>query len=328
MQDSFMDNLDKAVPLNSTTPQGMTYRQQVGAKNVLSYSTALQLHSCPRRMMLEKVTAGKTPESDDNPDFLYGHAVGAGIQSYIAYGDRERALLDCFLAWNGDLDVEKPKAKKSVWFALLATEKFIQIRHQLLPGWEVAMFNGKPAVELAFKLDLENGYYYLGHIDLILFNPETKKYMILELKTTSFTSVSEATYKNSAQALGYSMILDALVDRSGEDAVASYTVLYLVYKSGSQEYEALPFLKTRTQRASFLIELAMDCTMLDFYESQNYYPARGESCYSFFRECEFFGICGLKSMTDQFKDLRILQATEEVAGIDVELHVNELGKVK
>jgi hypothetical protein len=314
--------------LQTTTPQGMTYRQQVSAKNVLSYSTLLQLHSCPRRMMLEKATAGETKEEVDNPDFLYGHAVGAGIQSYIAFGDRDRAILDCFLAWNGDLETTKQKSKKSVWFAILAIDKFIQIHPTLLAGWEVAVFQGKPAVELAFKLDLDNGYYYLGHIDLILYNPAKKTYMILELKTTSFTSVNEATYKNSAQALGYSLILDALVEKSGEDATASYTVLYLVFKSGSQEYEALPFLKTRSQRAAFLMELAMDCTVLDFYATQDYYPARGESCYSFFRECEFFGICGLKSGTDKFKTLRILNVTDTVAGIDVNLHVNELDRGK
>ncbi len=276
-------------------------------------------------MMLEKATAAdKGDEQTDNPDFLYGHAVGAGIQSFIAFGDRDRAMMDCFLAWDGDLEIQKEKSKKSIWYALLATDKFIFMQHSILPGWEIATFKGKPAVELAFKLDLGNGYYYLGHIDLILYHLIQKKYMILELKTTSFTSVSEATYKNSAQALGYSLILDRLVTKSGEDAVASYTVLYLVYKTGSQEFEALPFLKTRSQRASFLIELAMDCTMLDFYKENNYYPARGESCYSYFRECEFFGICNLKSMTDRFKNLKTVEIGDVIQGIDVELHVNEL----
>lgn len=324
LQEIKVDPSNANAGLNATTPQGLTYRQQVSGKNVLSYSTTLQLHSCPRRMMLEKVTAAHTKEDGDNPDFLYGHAVGAGIQSYLAYGDRDRAILDCWLAWNGDLDTAKAKSKKSIWFAILAIDKFIQIRWQLLDGWEIAVFKGKPAVELAFKLDLANGYYYLGHIDLILYNPSKKSYMILELKTTSFTTVNAATYKNSAQALGYSLILDALVEKSGEDATASYTVLYLVFKSGSQEFEALPFLKTRSQRAAFLVELAMDCTMLDFYAAQNYYPARGESCYSYFRECEFFGICNLQSMTDSIQKLNKLEADEQVAGIDVELHVDEL----
>jgi hypothetical protein len=227
--------LETKLAISGTTPQGVSYRQQMSGLNILSYSTTLQLHSCPRRMLLEKITA-KEETSCDNADFLYGHAVGAGIQSFISYGNREQALLECFMAWNGDLEVEKSKSKKNIWYAIVAVEKFIQLRDMILKGWEIAVFNGKPANELAFRLNLDNGYYYLGHIDLILYHPVQKKFMILELKTTSFTSISEATYKNSAQALGYSLILDALVEKMNLDATASYTVLYLVYKTGAQEY--------------------------------------------------------------------------------------------
>lgn len=308
--------------LPATTPKGLTYRQQMSAINALSYSTLLTAHSCPRRMLLEKVVAHEQSEEVcDNPDFLFGHAVGAGIQSYLIHGDREVALLDCFLAWNGSLDTEKEKSKKSIWYALQAVEKFITIRDAIFPGWIVPVLKGKPAVELAFKLDLENGYYYLGHIDVILFHPENNVYMVLELKTSSFTSIDEAVYKNSSQALGYSIILDKLV---GKEATTSYTVFYLVYKTGGQEFVELPFLKTRTQRASFIKETLMDCVVMEFYKEQNYYPMRGESCYSFFRQCEFFGVCQLKSLQDRVGELGIIEEGEAVQGVDVEIKLSEL----
>jgi len=48
-------NSGAAGSLHNTTPQGMTYRQQVGAINILSYSTSCILHACPRRFLLRNL---------------------------------------------------------------------------------------------------------------------------------------------------------------------------------------------------------------------------------------------------------------------------------
>jgi PD-(D/E)XK nuclease superfamily len=306
--------------LPTTTPNG--YREQLKAPNYLSYSVRLTLHSCPRRFILDKATAAPE-EQDDNPDFLFGHSVAAGVQSYIAFGDRERALLDAFLAWNGSLDTIKEKSKKSVWFAIGAVESFIAMRASLLAGWEVAMIDGKPAVELAFAVDLQNGYHYLGHIDLILVNTATGQFMVLELKTTSFNAISEASYKNSDQAIGYSIVLDSLAKRMGIDST-NYMVLYLVYKTGSQEYETLPFLKSRADRASWLHDLLVDCLVADMYKQQQHYPMRGESCFSFFRPCEYFGICNIAKLVEKAASLKDVTGDGKVDGVDYYFTLEEV----
>jgi len=272
-----------------------SYRQKLQAGNLLSYSTRLTLHSCPRKFFLDKSTAKEVGVAgESNSDFLFGHSVAAGVQQFLSTGSREEALLASFLAWDGSLDATKEKSKKSIWFALAAVEKFVVIAADLLAGWEVAMLP-EPAVELSFCLDLENGYYYLGHIDLVLVNKATQQLMVLELKTTSFSTVNEATYANSDQAIGYSIILDAIAHRLNLDS-KNYTVLYLVYKTGAQEFEPIPFIKSRTDRAVFLHDLLVDCTIADTYKEQRHYPMRGESCFSFFRPCEYFGVCSMQSM--------------------------------
>lgn len=306
--------------LQTTTPTG--YREQLKAPNYLSYSVRLTLHSCPRKFILDKATAAPE-EQDDNPDFLFGHSVAAGVQSYIAFADRERALLDAFLAWNGSLDTTKEKSKKSVWFAIAATESFISMRESLLGDWEIAVIGGKPAVELAFAIDLQNGYHYLGHIDLILVNRITGQFLILELKTTSFNVISEASYKNSDQAIGYSIVLDSLAARMGIDST-NYTVLYLVYKTGSQEFEPLVFMKSRADRASWLHDLLVDCLVADMYKQQQHYPMRGESCYSFFRPCEYFGLCNIAKLTEQASRLKDTTGSGKVGGVEYYFTLDEI----
>jgi hypothetical protein len=315
-----VNSIADLLALPQTAPNG--YREQLKAVNYLSYSTRLTLHGCPRRFILDKVTA-KPEEQDDNPDFLFGHSVAAGVQSFIAFGDKDRALLDAFLAWNGSLETEKEKSKKSIWFALAAVIQFCTISHGILNGWEVAMINEKPAVELSFAINLENGWRYLGHIVLVLVNSSTGQMMVLELKTTSFNSVNEATYKNSDQAIGYSIVLDSLARRLGLDS-RNYTVLYLVYMTGNQTFEPLPFIKTGAARAVWLHDLLVDCSIGDTYRQQNHFPMRGESCFSFFRQCEYFGTCDLKPLTDRAIGLEPADVTDLIEGVDYYFTLSEI----
>lgn len=272
-----------------------SYRSRLSAINLLSYSQLQTLATCPRRFELEKLTAtGREEEDDGNPDFLYGHAVGAGIQKFLETHNREDAIFAAFLAWNGNMDVEKAKSKKSIWFALGAVEQFCQLRDALLPGWQLAVINGQPAVELSFSINLENGYVYFGHVDVVLWNPVMQKFMVLELKTSSFTTIHEAIYKNSGQALGYSIVLDKIA--SSLDLTATYDVLYLVYKTGAMAFESLPFVKTRTQRARWCKELLLNCEVINLYREHKHFPMQGSGCYSFFRACEFFETCQMSNI--------------------------------
>jgi hypothetical protein len=313
---------------HTTTPDGVSYRQQVAAINVLSYSTSLTLHSCPRRFLLEKITAGLSSDATDNVDFLYGHAVGAGVQCYTHTRSIKQSLWDAFLSWKGDLLLEIPKSKKSFWNACIGIMNYAGSIDDLLGDWGIAILpNGKPAIEVAFMLDLGNGYIYMGHIDAILYSPTLNQFMVLELKTTRFNTVHSAQYKNSGQALGYSLIVDVIAKAMAVDAV-NYQVLYAVYKTGLQEWEPIPFVKTRSQRAQWLLQLRIDCSIIDMYREIDHFPTHGESCFSFFRPCEFFESCDIKSQMEAFKDNLIeADAAEAVKGIDYIFHIADLAEI-
>jgi hypothetical protein len=283
------------------------------------------LHTCPRRFLLEKLTVQDAGDETDNIDFLFGHAVGGGVQNYAYKHDIREALWDSFLSWRGDLSIELPKKKKSFWYAAIAVMKFAGSMEALLEDWEIAIMpSGKPAIELAFRIDLGNGYFYMGHIDAVLWSPSRKQFMVLELKTTGFNTVDDAQYKNSAQAIGYSLVVDVLADAMQADA-GNYQVLYVVYKAGAGEWEALPFVKSRQQRASWLFQLRLDCSIIQMYRDVNHFPTYGESCYHFFRQCEFFGICDIKSNIEALAaNIWETSADTEIAGVDFYFDINEI----
>lgn len=260
---------------------------------LLSHSSRTTLHKCPRKYQLyrlssEQQTTEELKELEQGVTFAYGSAVGVGVQSALENKSEEQVAIDTFLEWDVDLLDETPRQKKSFWLALFAVQKFQHLlANGFLEEYELVYYKGKPAVELAFQIILPNGYKYRGFVDAVLRHKVTGEVLVLENKTCSGTAQS-ASYKNSGQALGYSVVLDILFP-----GLNSYEVLYLVYETKSYCYVELPFEKSLLQRALWLQELLIDTQLIDIYESYGVYPMHGESCFDFFRECEYLGLCTL-----------------------------------
>ena len=292
----------KAISANTSDK---AYRELTSRENVTSFSLLSALHQCPRAYELNKLQANhpssREPVEFVNLDFAYGHAVGAGIQTYAATGSVTSAIFAAMLAWKAPWDAEKLDKRdqwtgKSLAYATLAVEKFAWWWQENMSEWEVVVLpSGKKAVELAFAVDFQNGRYHFGHIDVLLRNRVTGKLAVWEGKTTGFENVDEAMYANSSQALGYSVVVDAIAKEIGADGT-EYEVLYIVYSSKSREFQLLPFGKTRSQRAEWLQDTLLDHASLDTYKRIKFYPKRGENCinrYGF--KCQWFGTCTMRN---------------------------------
>lgn len=260
----------------------------------LSYSSRLTLHKCPRKYQLYKLNSRISDDEEDIPasvTFAFGHALGAGVQSVLCGHSRNKVILDTFLAWSADPLADDVRRNKSIWLAIHAIQKFLHLRDSgFLADWELLYHEGKPAIELPFIVNFPDGFTYKGFVDAVLKHKETDEIMVLEVKSTSMTNLNAATYKNSSQAIGYSIVLDVLVP-----TLSSYKVLYLVYKTKEKEYDQLPFDKDYLSRALWIREILLDIEFLKMCDAAEIYPMHGESCYSFYRECEYLGICTLST---------------------------------
>lgn len=275
---------------------------------LLSHSSRTTLHKCPRKFQLYRLSSKQVLLEDEKEiqqgvTFAYGSAVGVGVQSVLEGKTEDQIYLDTFLEWDVDLLDYDDKRKKSFWLAMMAVKKFINLRAAgFLDDYELVYYKGKPAIELSFQINLPDGFKYRGFLDAALQHKITKKAMVLENKTSSGTANS-AYFKNSGQALGYSVVLDQLFP-----GLSSYNVLYLVYETKSMEYVELPYEKSLLQRALWLQELLIDTQMIELYQSYETYPMHGENCFDFFRECEYLSLCTLttanltKPLTQQMLD--------------------------
>lgn len=259
----------------------------------LSYSSLLNLHSCPRKFQLNRLrTTHRTEESlKSTITFAFGHVVGEAIASALSGVSEQEIIWNIFVGWHTDFAASDDKAKKNIYSAVIAYQRLASLLSSgFLQDYELVYYNGKPATELSFVINFPDGFRLRGFVDAVLRHKVSGEILVLECKTTGSTTVNPATFKNSAQAIGYSIVLDVLFPD-----LSSYQVLYLVYQTGSREYTPLPFTKTLLQRALWIRELLLDIETIKMYEAAEVYPMHGESCFSFMRECEYLATCTLST---------------------------------
>lgn len=290
----------------------------------LSYSGSLEFHACPRSFQLQKLEAPRVVDYSENVTFAYGHAVGEGIQQYLITRDITKAIWAAFLFWDCDYADVNEKQKKSFPEAVAALLMFHELcTGGLLDDYEVVEFAGKLAAELSFRIKFLHTTYR-GFIDLVLRHRITGELLILELKTSSATWVNHYNYKNSAQAIGYSVILDKIAP-----GTTSYSVLYLVQMTKLERFEVFEFPKTYHQRALWIKDRLWDeqvlVGMAQSYGNYGIWPTHGESCTRFGKTCQYMDSCHL-STENLMSPLRENQLVEEKE-YDFEFTVQELLEV-
>lgn len=295
-----------------------SYRTLHKCRDATSHSILSSLHSCPRKMLQEKLSANQPDAAVresifPNIDFVFGHSVGAGIQAYLAFDQNlPYALYATFVSWRFNFDLGREdyntRKKKSIERAVIAVEMFASWWSANMESeWElVYLSDGRPAVELSFCIDFGKIKYF-GHIDLLLRNKRTGKIAVGENKTTGFSNVHEAAYKNSGQALGYSVALDAIF---GEET--DYDVLYYAYSAPGEEWHFFPFAKTAAMKMEWIQDRLIDAGHLQQYFELKHFPKNGGSCLQFNRPCSFFGTCDLVDKAAVDKLPRTEELREEV----------------
>lgn len=258
----------------------------------LSHSTIAKLGDCARLFQLDRLLEGEGGDWKGSPATNGGKAFGAGIQHYIAFGDWDRALLECWLVYN---TAQQDPPLHSLYRTINNMHVAKEYVDRLMQDYEVAVFNGKPAIELAFKLRFDDKWYYGGSIDVVLRHRQTGMYLVLEVKTTSYNLVDlQPMYKYSGQALGYSIVIDAI---AGE-AQASYGVLYFVCRNHPKNFVpdiyVWPMKKTLLDRLNWFISLGLTHEHIVRMDTLGIWPLSG-NCVRFGKVCYHYGTCSLTS---------------------------------
>lgn len=242
---------------------------------------------------------GRRDSTEDSEDLTFGDVVGFGVQQLLLGRKREDIWLECWLRWKRDVfnpSEKEEKKKKTLWHAFTALEVFERgPLRSILEEYEVAVFDGKLAAELGFRISIGSGFSYRGFVDIVLIHKKTRVLRVLELKTTAAQYVGPAKFQNSGQALGYSIVCDDIAHKDSSVDGSSFDIFYLVYLTGEKKYEPLIFNKSHSQRALWIKHLLLEVDTVQLYEREECFPMHGESCESWGRPCEFLNVCNLSN---------------------------------
>ena len=265
----------------------------------LSHSALDVLHVCERKFQLDRLLVSELSEREEWPSTVFGRAYGEGVASYMTHQDADLALYKTFLAYWPVLEEER-KTQEICMSLVLSSIPHLD---NLLMDWEVATFNGKPAIELSFRLNIDSRFYFVGYIDLVLRNKWTGVHGIMEVKHTGLNIFDlSPLYQNSGQALGYSIVLDKIVG----EAQSNYEVLYFAGQLGSgngfsPKIHTMIYPKNLQDRLNWFITLGMDVERLHLMLDNNVFPLRGASCLQYMKPCKHLGTCNLHGL-DTYKE--------------------------
>ena len=278
---------------NAEAVRKTIYKTLVSHGNLISYSQQEVLHACPRLFQIQKLRAATSEVvvREPNLDFAFGHAVGAGVATFDQTRDLDQAIWAASLAWDIDLLTEEPEPvegrarknrMKTFPFVVEALERYqvFYYEHEDLHEYD------SKKVEAVVGVDMENGFFYTGHVDEILQHREYGTIRIKENKTTSFAAVDPAMYSNSDQALSYAVVVDAL-------EAADYAVLYCIYSSTERRWMTFDFVKSANAKAEWVLGQTMLNSEVQMYEDYNHFPRRGGSCLRFNRRCNEYENCDM-----------------------------------
>ena len=275
----------------------------------LSHSTVQSYHSCPRKLEFAKLfkynLRGRGIAGDAGNALHYA----AGV--YLQTKNKQAAILELMLKYPIDL-CSNPLWKWSLeatYAGLLKLITYIDLHPEL----ELAIIDGKQAVEVPFLINIHHGIkdlmpvVYRGYIDFIFYDRLQNQYKIVDLKGTTYDIKDiHAKWRWDSQCLPYALVLKRALNQDIKDL----DVEYLVTKVHLLESEIIPleYYKSEQDIQEWTQDLIVDLTAIKTYIQTQWFPRRGASCIGFGKVCKFYELCESRNLAT----IKLMLSSKEV----------------
>jgi hypothetical protein len=267
----------------------------------LSNSSLNMFHSCPRKLEFRKFY--KHSLREESQAMSAGTALHIGYQTFLETGNKELAIFAFMLAYPIKYQTS-PGAKRSLeacFATLLAMFKFDE-----LGRYEIATIKTeegiKHAIEVPFRINVKNfslsdteniPVYYVGYIDLVLYDKLEDVYIVCDIKTTTVNMADMSpVYKFDPQCLPYAMVLERLLGLPLDSLDMKYMPCYIHLEEPKIRLYSFP--KTRADIEDWVQGLYDDLHQIKNYYTAMWFPRRGNNCMAWNRPCQFFEFCNTR----------------------------------
>lgn len=268
----------------------------------LSNSGLNTFNSCPKKFAFRKMIVNFEGERESGVAAMVGDALHQGVQNYMIYRSKSKAIEAMALAHPIEIDNYKPNE-----YSLEASVTTLVhiIENSDLPAHRLVYFERDgaqvPAIEIAFLVEIEFPtlmFHVRGFIDLIVQNAHTGLFMPVDIKTTTPQGATnmELKYQWDWQVTSYGIPLNILLGNHGDFQTAIFGVI-----QSDREPKAglLPYRRHQHDIDAYNYYLLDNCRRIEQYYKDDKYPRGPTSCISFGKACPFMTQCavdGLEAM--------------------------------
>ena len=253
-----------------------------------SYSSSKTFHSCPRKYFYERHGVGKTLPRDESLAASVGQAMHEAIQHYFISGyNVDAALWALIWFYPHALSAAEPDKRT----LLDCTAALLNLLNSgVLRQYELVYFNGKPAVELAFRLLHPSGLHHRGKLDLVVWHAVNQTYSILDIKTrAAYGEPDLAQYQFSDQCVPYRFAVEHIVGRRDVRFDTKYVVINLMLTR--PDFWVFPVEPAPDAFDQWMLRTQLQAALIKQFRASGHWPRNGEACFSWNRRCRYFDIC-------------------------------------
>jgi hypothetical protein len=283
-----------------------------GVKNLLitSHSIDATFDSCARRF--EFIHGWRRLPQRESSTYAadVGTALHEAVQQWARTESADEGALRLLRYWPwSDERIRRAESKqigqRTLGNSVLMYDRIIS--HEWWNDWELVYIKGfGHAIEVPFLIvheslgiiKLPNGDLALlatqGKIDFILRHRRTRKYKVLDLKTTvKDVPAHNASFRFSDQAGLYALVLDKALDSSWEKDGLSVTYMVAYFGSDEADMQVIPLdYDLPPYEVQDLIDVKMERLIrMRTYAEHQRWPRRSHGCEFFGTPCGFLDIC-------------------------------------
>lgn len=253
---------------------------------------------CPRKYYFSMIRGLRGRALDESVHLKWGGLYHSALELYdrrtFEGADKEEAARDVtkFLlesTWHPDKGPWDPEHNTKTRPNLIRSVLWYLERFATDNASTVRLSNGKPAVELSFRLPVDDGIVLCGHLDRVVHWPQGGGDFVMDRKTTSTTlSVNYfEQYKPDNQMSLYSFAGAAILNAPIKGVIIDAVQVAV----GFSRFERGITYRTNEELGEWLDETYDWIKQAHIYADRNYWPGNDKSCHKF-GGCPFRKVCG------------------------------------
>lgn len=273
----------------------------------LSHSTMQTYQSCPRKFEFSKLY--NNPKYEESTATRCGTALHEGFQTYLIERNVDSAIWKMMLAypWEHGISPMKDRSAESCYATLIEMiDKFDANRYELAYIQD-SNGNNIPCVEVPFRIDFkghrllvkdaqgniakECPVYYVGYMDLVVYDKELGEFLVIDIKTTTDKSEDQsAKFAFSNQCTPYSLVIDKILGLPKGSLKVGYFVAGI--SSSEPKAQMFTFYKSEDDLKDWAVDMEVSLMNIETNTANAYFPrCGGASCVAYGRRCKYFDLC-------------------------------------